>query len=229
MSVKASGETLLERGAQYLSNAPPPYDITIEIPPEFLRKKQRENPHLSLNDCEYIWTGSEFYRGLLDFDGFMLHASAVVVRDVAYLFSAPCGTGKSTHTSLWQEYFGDENTYILNDDKPAILYRNDVFLAAGTPWSGKSDLSSNSSVRLGGITFLTQSNTNHINRIKGSEALALFLNQTLRPSDPAHMEKLLTLSDKLLLNIPIFHAGVDITSDAVRTTFEAMSKAANAK
>lgn len=229
VSVKASGETLLVRGAKYLSNTPPPYDITIDISPEFLQKKQKENPHLSVNDCEYIWTGSEFYRGLLDFDGFMLHASAVVVNNVAYLFSAPCGTGKSTHTALWQKHFGAEYAYILNDDKPAILYRNGVFLATGTPWSGKKDSSSNSVASLGGITFLTQSKVNHIKRIRGSEALGLFLNQTLRPSNPSRMEKLLALSDKLLLQVPVFHAGVNMSSDAVRTTFDAMSEAANAK
>ena len=42
-----------------------------------------------------------------------------MVDDYAYVFSADSGTGKSTHTQLWLEHFGDR-AYILNDDKPAI-------------------------------------------------------------------------------------------------------------
>ncbi len=49
----------------------------------------------------------------------MLHASAIVVGNSAYLFSASSGTGKSTHTKLWQECFGDK-AVIINDDKPVI-------------------------------------------------------------------------------------------------------------
>jgi hypothetical protein len=223
--VNAFGETLIKRGLKYLSDCEPPYDIVIDVPISFIEKKQKENPHLSLSDCEYIWTGSKFYRTLLDFDAFMLHASAVVYNDTAYLFSAPCGTGKSTHTSLWQEYFGKENAYILNDDKPAILYRDGGFYAAGTPWSGKTDQNENRTAALGAITFLSRSGKNYIEKINGAEALALILNQTLRPSDSENMDKLLTLLDKLSERVPLFKAGVDMSEDAVRTTFNAMSRA----
>ena len=33
----------------------------------------------------------------------MFHGSTVSVDGSAYLFTAPCGTGKSTHTRLWRE------------------------------------------------------------------------------------------------------------------------------
>lgn len=75
-------------------------NITIRLPEEFLLQKQKENPHLSVEDCEYIWMGSEFYNALPVFNGILLHSSAVVYNGEAYLFSAPSGTGKSTHTQL---------------------------------------------------------------------------------------------------------------------------------
>lgn len=67
----------------------------------------QKNPHLSLENCEYLSTGGSFYRQLAMFDGMMLHASGVVVDGKAYLFSASCGTGKSTHVRLGLKLFGE--------------------------------------------------------------------------------------------------------------------------
>lgn len=113
-------------------------DIQLSINEAFCRVKQQENPHLTLEQCEYIFAGSEFYRKLINLGGFMLHASAIVVDNKAYLFSAPSGTGKSTHTKLWQECFGDK-AIIINDDKPAIRIEEGKCFAYGTPFSGKTD------------------------------------------------------------------------------------------
>ena len=71
----------------------------------------------------------------------LLHSSCVVYEDKAYLFSAPCGTGKSTHTQIWLKRF--PGAYILNDDKPAIRIMEDGVYAFGTPFSGKTDLNVN--------------------------------------------------------------------------------------
>ena len=35
-------------------------DFEINISDEFLEEKQKENPHLTLDDCEYIFSGSLF-------------------------------------------------------------------------------------------------------------------------------------------------------------------------
>ena len=72
----------------------------------------------------------------------LLHSSAVVVDGYAYLFSADSGTGKSTHTGLWKQHFGDR-AYIINDDKPAIRKVDGEWYVFGTPWSGKTDTSVN--------------------------------------------------------------------------------------
>ena len=66
----------------------------------------------------YLESGFQFYRKLMDYDGFMLHSSCVVVDGYAYLFSGPCGMGKSTHTQKYLNTFPD--AVIINDDKPAL-------------------------------------------------------------------------------------------------------------
>ena len=76
-------------------------------------------PELETEDmAEYIATGDCFAVGLLRNEGMMLHASAVEYGGRAVCFSAPPGTGKSTHAERWARLFGAS---ILNDDKPALV------------------------------------------------------------------------------------------------------------
>ena len=49
--------------------------------------------------------------------GLVFHCSALAVDGKAYLFTAPSGTGKSTHARLWREVYKDK-VVMVNDDKP---------------------------------------------------------------------------------------------------------------
>ena len=197
--------------------------MSIYIPDEVLLAKQKEEPNLTLDNCEYLYTGSAFYSGLLYFGGFMLHSSAVVMDGKAYLFTADSGTGKSTHTSLWQKAFG-EKARILNDDKPAIRIGEKGIYACGTPWSGKTDLNINEIVPIGAIGFLERSENNRIERKQGGEVLNKLLKQTVRPPQMAEMDALLKYVDIVLKEVPVYSLGVNMTEDAAKMAFEAMSK-----
>lgn len=199
-------------------------DMKIYIPDELIEKKQKEEPALTLDNCEYLYTGSVFYSGLLYFGGFMLHSSAVIMDDVAYLFTADSGTGKSTHTSLWQQAFGKENARILNDDKPAIRIGEDGIFACGTPWSGKTDLNINRIVPVGAIGFLERSKENWIERKQGGEMVGKLLKQTVRPPEQAEMDALLRYIDIVLREVPVYSLGVNMTTDAAKMAYETMSK-----
>ena len=146
-------------------------DMSIYIPDDYLLEKQKESPILTLDACEYIHTGTAFYSGLLYFGGFMLHSSAVLMDEKAYLFTADSGTGKSTHTSLWKKAFGEDRVQILNDDKPAVRITKDGIFACGTPWSGKTNLNVNKIVPLAAIGFLERSSENWIERKTGAEVV----------------------------------------------------------
>ena len=170
-----------------------------------------------------MWTGEPFYLNLLDFDGFMLHASGVVYENKAYLFSAPSGTGKSTHTSIWQRVFGNDKTFIINDDKPAIKLDGDVVKACGTPWSGKYDQSRNADVPIKGICFLERAEVNSIEEMEKKEAIHQILNQTIRPRDPKDMEKLLTLLDRLLDRVKVYRLGCNMDDEAAYVAYRGMN------
>lgn len=183
---------------------------------------QREQPHLSDEDCEYLCTGGSFYRQLLKFGGMLLHASAVVMDGRAYLFSAPCGTGKSTHTKLWLEVFGDR-AYILNDDKPAIRFEDGEWYAYGTPWSGKNDISVNTRVPVAGICFLRQAKENTIAPLGGAKAVFSLLEQTARPTGAELREQLMELLDRLLAHVPVWQMTCNMEPRAAVVSYEAMS------
>ena len=220
LNMKVKGKILNKQSTKYISDKSEITDITIDICDDYLEGKQKENSHLSIDDCEYIWTGSEFYHKLLDFNGFMLHASAVAVDNRAYLFSAKSGTGKSTHTELWQKYFGEDRAIIVNDDKPAIRFIDNQFYVYGTPWSGKSDKNHNIKVPLKSIVFIERSETNWINRIDSKQALKLIFDQTLRPKQLAKVDKLIALVDELLKTTPIYKMGCNISENAVKLAYE---------
>ena len=201
-------------------------EVTIYLSDEFLQKKYEENSAITPENGEYIYTGSIFYSGLILFGGFMLHASAVLMDGRAYLFSANSGVGKSTHTGLWQQVFGKDRAKILNDDKPAIRIEKDGIYAFGTPWSGKTDLNINVKAPLAGICFLERGKTNKIRRENGGAVIGRLLAQTIRPYDEKDMELLLGHIDYVLQKVPVYTLSCDISEEAARVAYEAMSKGA---
>ena len=212
--------TMTARAEKYLSGGAP--EIRVPFQPEKIEWLKQQEPSLDDDNCEIICTTESFYMQLLCFEGFMLHSSAVVMDGGAYLFSAPSGTGKSTHTALWLELFG-ERAAILNDDKPAILLREDGIFACGTPWSGKSDLNLNLCVPLRGICVLERSPENFIEPLPAEKAVYALLNQTLRPEEPAAMSALLGHIDRVTENIPMWRMGCNISTEAAGLAYEVMS------
>lgn len=197
-------------------------EVVIRLSNEYLSEKLLENPHLDLEMVEYIWIGSEFYNSLVNFKGMLLHSSCVVYEDKAYLFSAPCGTGKSTHTQLWLRNF--PGAYILNDDKPAIIIKDDGVYACGTPFSGKTNLNVNKIVPIGGICILERDETNHIEILDSDDALYNILNQTVRPYGEQAMEQMLHTLDIVLNKTPVYRLYCNTDNDAPRIAYEGMNK-----
>jgi len=159
------------------------------------------------------------------YNGLMLHASAAALGGRAYLFSGPCGRGKSTHTRLWQQTFG-EAVQVFNDDKPALRRLDGRWYAYGTPWCGKDGINLNQKWPLGGICFLEKSQENRIRRLSAAEALPLILAQTTYRLPPQYMELLLASLDSLLREIPVFLLENRPEEAAARLSFETMRRAA---
>ena len=179
--------------------------------------------------AEYCATRWLFDEKILHVDGLVLHSSAVVYENRAYLFSADSGTGKSTHTRLWLKRFGEDRAFILNDDAPALRKIDGAWFAYGTPWSGTSSLNVNVRVPLQGIGFIERSQTNWTKQISPDEAMKLFMRQTTSPLQKKTLVKTLDRIVALLEEIPVFLVGCTMDPDAARVSYEAMRDARSYK
>ena len=219
VEMDVSSDFLVSRLGPYLCDENLTADISVDVSKQFYIDRQKENPHMTLGECECLWSGGYFYEQLARFNGVMLHSSCVEYEGKAYLFSARSGTGKSTHTHLWLKYL--PGSRIINNDKPAIRCVDGKFYAYGTPWSGKTDESVNIGVPIAGIAFLSRGE-NKIKKIPGILALKPFMDQTVRPKDKVLMEKALDVINGILTDIPIYQLSCDMSEDAVKTAYNGM-------
>lgn len=160
--------------------------------------------------------GELFRYFILKNSGIVLHSSCIKYKTSGIAFSAPSGTGKSTHTGLWKKYFPDDVT-ILNDDSPAIKFDGFVPTVYGTPWSGKTEININKGAPLEAIVFIEQSPTNEIRKISSDEAIFLILQEVTRPAFPEFMDLTLKAVEKLVTQIPAFILKCNISEEAVLT------------
>lgn len=157
---------------------------------------------------------------LLEDDIVLFHCSALAIDGRAYLFTAPSGTGKSTHARLWRERFGKRVT-MINDDKPLVSLGKGEIVVYGTPYGGKEHLQTNCSAEVAGIVILHQNTKNTVRFMTGGEAYPILLNQTYRRKDPQGIIKTLELVKKLSL-LPIYSVGCTISMEAVEIAYNAL-------
>lgn len=152
----------------------------------------------------------------------MLHGSTVAVDGNAYLFTAPCGTGKSTHTRLWRELFG-ERAIMVNDDKPFLQIKSDCVLAYGSPWSGKHGLASNVCVPLKGICLLHRGEENLIRSIDRKCVIDFLYHQAHIPADASLAKEARSLVDALADRVPLWDMQCNKELEAAEVAYHAMS------
>ncbi|PKL00663.1 MAG: hypothetical protein CVV56_05060 [Tenericutes bacterium HGW-Tenericutes-1] len=151
-----------------------------------------------LPEIEYLTTGIFFFEIAIREGKYPFHASAISYQNEAILFSAPSGVGKSTHASLWQKYLSDVK--YLNDDKPLLSFVNNQLIASGTPWSGKTDHTSNLSFPVKAIVFISQSKEPSIQVLNESEKLILLLKNGFRSRDELTASTILSFINQILLS-----------------------------
>ncbi len=158
---------------------------------------------------------------MVKYNTILFHGSVVAVDGEGYLFTAKSGTGKSTHTRLWRELFG-ERAVMINDDKPLINVTDKGATVYGTPWNGKHRLGMNACVPLRAICVLERGINNHIERVDKKSVYSMLLQQTYRPKEAGLMIKLLTLVDKLSANVGLYRLGCNMDIEAAKVAYAGM-------
>ena len=179
---------------------------------EGLRRRKFTDPFLERTVIQ-----EKIAEKLLERDTLLLHGSTVAVDGQAYLFTAPCGTGKSTHTRLWREQFGDR-AVMVNDDKVFLQLRQNSVWAFGSPWTGKHGIGTNISMPLKGICFLQRGTENKIQKAMPEKWLQELIRQCFLPEEQ-YSDLVLQLAQK----IPLWEMSCTKDPRAAAVAYEAMS------
>ncbi len=157
----------------------------------------------------YLWNSVSLSQLLLPYKVLLFHASYISYENKAILFSAPCGTGKSTQAELWRIHKGAE---VINGDKAGVSMDADGVNAHGLPFSGTSGICKNRSMPLSAIVILGQAPENSIRRLSGAEAvMCLMDNIYLDFVAPGETQRCVDLLIELLEKIPVYR--LDCTPD----------------
>lgn len=133
-----------------------------------------------------------------------MHASVIEKDGNALLFLGESGTGKSTHSNLWQQFV--PGCTLLNDDEPIVRIHNDgTVWVYGSPWSGKTPCYRNVSARVRAFVHLYQSPRNHLSALSGRMALtSLFTSSCMMRNNDENKNYIFTTIADILEQIPVY-------------------------
>lgn len=151
----------------------------------------------------------------------LLHSAVLEYDGKGYAFLGRSGTGKSTHARLWKKYL--RTPKMINGDKPILQFTGDEFLAHGTPWRGKESWGIRANAPLCGLCFLEQAKENSIRKLSPAEVSTRLLGQILLPKTEENVAATLELADKLIKTVPAYLLKCDVSKEAVRCSFEALT------
>lgn len=157
---------------------------------------------------------------LLERDVLLFHGSVVAYEGRAYLFTAPSGTGKTTHSRLWLREI--PGAYVLNGDKPLLRVAEDLVYACGTPWQGKEQYGRREILPLDAICIIERSDRNHIEQIDQHDALPVLIAQANRPTQAGPLLHTLDLIGKLGSLTRLYRLGCNMEAEAAHVSFEAL-------
>ena len=123
------------------------------------------------------------------YNALIFHGSAIAVGNRAVIFSAPSGTGKTTHTRLWLNHVA--GSFVINGDKPILRVIDGTVTVCGTPWNGKEHMGTNTMVPLTAICRLYRDSENHIHPVNPAAFLPHLLEQTYHPEREDALQELL--------------------------------------
>ena len=231
MQIHALHESSRRYCRKYLTDCQPEFSIAITAEDLILEREKTEqtdraegNPVRQVTDARLEITAIQrkIAQKLVEYDTVLFHGSVIAVDGVAYLFTAKSGTGKSTHTRLWREMFG-QRAVMVNDDKPFLRVSDQGILACGSPWNGKHHLGNNMQVPLKGICLLERGAENQIAPMDAQKALAVLLQQSNRPAGAKMLAKYLELMDQIVASVPIYRLRCNMEPEAAAVAYQGMA------
>jgi len=178
------------------------------------------NPDINPSDILALqFIGMTFRSHIVYKNSIVLHASCIEYEGKGIAFTAPSGTGKSTHARLWEE--NKTGTRVINDDAPIIRLIDGKPFAYGSPWSGSTDKFLNINAPLTAIVLLEQATVNSIRPLSIQEAVTLIMPRVLLPyHDSKMMEMAVSTFEKVISAVPAYKLKCRPDAEAVETVYQ---------
>lgn len=154
-------------------------------------------------------------------DRLVCHGALIEADGKGILFTAPSGTGKTTHVRLWQKHAGDRMR-VINGDKPILAVEETGVTGYGTPWMGKEQMGENFETPLSAVVLLERGETDRILRADPAEYLERLLMQIYLPEDPQASEKTFQLMEQLFTRVPFYVLTCTMNGSAYETAAAAL-------
>lgn len=205
----------------YLCEGKP--DFSVSVKSEDIDREIAESPYNPKRGyAESICVYREIAKALPQYHRMVFHGAVISYNGNGYIFTAPSGTGKTTHIMLWKKYI--DGVDIVNGDKPIISVTQDSVTAYATPYAGKERFQNHSSTGVRALCLIKRGKQNKITRVKPGDYLSDIIRQMYLPEDPVAVMNSLDLLDLMLKKLEVYVLECDISEEAVRCSFEAMTK-----
>jgi len=168
--------------------------------------------HYSDSYLETLALYRKIIHALLPHNVLLFHGAAIAKDGKAILFTAPSGTGKTTHIRLWYQVFEDK-IRVINGDKPLLVFTPQGVTVCGTPWQGKEGYGQNVSMPLHAICALERDTTNHIEKLDIIQALPGLMQQTYHFKEREQVRQMMALIGRLE-KVGLYRLGCNMDPEA---------------
>lgn len=206
----------------YIDYSGHPAEISVSVTEEDIDKVMKTVGCGSPKSAELTALYRPIAEALPSMGGFVFHGAAICFDGKGYVFTAPSGTGKSTHIKLWRHYL-EKKVDIINGDKPIITVQGDEVTVHGTPWAGKELWHKNHSFPLGSICLLRRGDTCSAGMADIGENLPFLLRQIYMPYEQDKVELTMELVDRVLRTVSLTYLYCNMSKDAVKCSFEILT------
>lgn len=208
-------EFLTRQCAEFCYEGDAPAELLVHLTDDDIQRERKFPSSIHHTDgyLESICAYRKMCLQLPQFDAFLLHGSVIDCGGRGVAFLARSGIGKTTHTMLWKQVYGD-GVRIINGDKPIVRFFDGIPYAYGTPWAGKENFYCNDRVRLTDLCFIERSLENQVRMVPPEDCLNAVMQQILIPSDPLLAIKTLQLLDALLSGCRLWIVGCNVSQEA---------------
>lgn len=216
IKIETKSDNILKRLKPYITSDQS-YDFVVKASEDDIKYEHTLATDVSNDMLENTALFRQICKKVLEkYNGMFLHCASIKYNGKAYLFTAPSGTGKTTHIKLWIEHMGNR-VEVINGDKPILRRKDNEIIVYGTPWQGKENYGSNINAPLGGIFLLRRAEKNTVTKATAKESLPFLLSQTLRLNKKENMIKIFEMLEYIVKSTPIYNLNCNMDKQALDT------------